>query len=105
MNMAIVNRDTFLESLHKLTGDNPAEDVMKLSEDIMDTYDDAVNQNVDNINWKNKYEENDKEWKKKYHDRFFSPQPLPEDKDPLVEEEEKQKPKAYKFEDLFKKGE
>ena len=41
----------------------------------------------------------DKEWRQKYHDRFFNP-PEKEEVDPL--DAGSPTPKAYRFEDLFK---
>ena len=49
----------------------------------------------DGEDWKTKYEENDKEWRRKYTERFFSKGEDPED----PEDPEEEEPKT--FEDLF----
>lgn len=53
------------------------------------------NEGVDEENWKQKYEENDAEWRKKYTERFKEgkptnpPAPAPEIKDEPIDEEER----------------
>lgn len=77
--------------------DDTSDETLALIEDVSDTLNDYDNKNTDKTDWKAKYEENDKEWRKKYRDRFFSSDG--EDDDPKGGEEEK--PPITKFEDLF----
>lgn len=70
--MAVRTREEILESLRGRFGDEPTDDDIAMLEDITDTFTDFEEKTSDATNWKNKYEENDKAWKKKYSDRFFS---------------------------------
>ena len=49
---------------------------------------------------KQKYEENDKEWRQKYRDRFFSGQPAKEEEE--FEGEDEDPRTKYTYEKLFK---
>ena len=70
--MAVKTRDEILESLRGRFGEEPTDDDIAMLEDITDTFTDFEEKTSDATNWKKKYEENDKAWKKKYSDRFFS---------------------------------
>lgn len=70
--MAVKTREEILESLRGRFGEEPTDDDIAMLEDITDTFTDFEEKTKDATNWKNKYEENDKAWKKKYSDRFFS---------------------------------
>lgn len=70
--MAVKTREEILESLRGRFGEEPTDDDITMLEDITDTFTDFEKKTSDATNWKNKYEENDKAWKKKYSERFFS---------------------------------
>lgn len=70
--MAVKTMQEILESLRGRFGDEPTDDDIAMLEDITDTFTDFEEKTSDVTNWKNKYEENDKAWRKKYSDRFFS---------------------------------
>lgn len=70
--MAVKTMEEILESLRGRFGEEPTDDDIAMLEDITDTFTDFEEKTNDATNWKNKYEENDKAWKKKYSDRFFS---------------------------------
>lgn len=70
--MAVKTMEEILESLRSRFGDEPTDDDIAMLEDITDTFTDFEEKTSDATNWKNKYEENDKAWKKKYSGRFFS---------------------------------
>lgn len=70
--MAVKTREEILESLRGRFGEEPTDDDIAMLEDITDTFTDFEEKTSDATNWKNKYEENDKAWKKKYSERFFS---------------------------------
>lgn len=97
--MAVVNKDTIMERLRENFNDNDSDDVLGLLEDVTDTLNDYQSRLEENGDWKERYEQNDREWRQKYKDRFFNndpdPDPEPEpDKDP-----EQAKPTT--FEELF----
>lgn len=68
-------------------------EAIEFIEDISDTFESFSNTE----DWKTKYEENDKKWREKYRDRFFTSKEEVEE-DEIEEPEEKEK---KKFEDLF----
>ena len=99
--MAVRTREEILESLRGRFGEEPTDDDIAMLEDITDTFTDFEEKTSDATNWKNKYEENDKAWKKKYSDRFFSKDGgkyKPGDSDKPDEPEDKP---MKTFEDLF----
>lgn len=85
--MAVVNKDTIMERLRENFNDNDSDDVLGLLEDVTDTLNDYQSRLEENGDWKERYEQNDREWRQKYKDRFFNndpeldPEPEP-DKDP-----------------------
>lgn len=97
--MAIRSKDEILEYLKGRIGDNPDDDSISFLEDVTDTITNYENTVADKEDWKSKYEENDKEWRKKYTDRFFSSEPdnVP-DPDPDNPPDEHT---PMSFEDLF----
>lgn len=92
--MAVKTREEILESLRGRFGEEPTDEDIAMLEDITDTFKDFEEKTSDATNWKNKYEENDKAWKKKYSDRFFS-----NDNDVYPDEPEDKPMKT--FDDLF----
>lgn len=97
--MAVKTREEILESLRGRFGDEPTDDDIAMLEDITDTFTDFETKTSDATNWKNKYEENDKAWKKKYSDRFFS-KDVGKNDNPGDPDEPEDKPMKT-FEDLF----
>ena len=63
--------------------------------DVTDTLDSMEKNSGED--WKTKYEENDKMWRQKYHDRFFNSDNSGNDPDP-----EEPPEKQLTFESLFK---
>lgn len=97
--MAVKTREEILESLRGRFGDNPTDDDIAMLEDITDTFKDFEEKTSDATNWKNKYEENDKAWKKKYSDRFFSKDDGDDDNSDDSDDPEDKPMKT--FDDLF----
>ena len=96
--MAIKTREEILKSLRDRFGEEPTDEDIAMLEDITDTFTDFEEKTSDATNWKNKYEENDKAWKKKYSDRFFSKDDVKDDPD--KPEDITDKPMKT-FDDLF----
>lgn len=89
--MAVKTKDELLSSINSLEG---IEDdrLIGLLEDVEDT----ITSLSDGENWKEKYEQNDAQWKQKYRERFFSSgNDEPEDLKP-------EEPKVLTFESLFR---
>lgn len=97
--MAIRSKDEILEYLKGRIGDEPDDESISFLEDVTDTIANYESKVADTEDWKSKYEENDKEWRKKYTDRFFSSEPAnvpdPDPADPPEGHE------PMSFEDLF----
>ena len=96
----VKSRDEILEIIRARVGDDNSDETLSFIEDIADTMNDYESRLADSPDWKTRYEENDKEWRKKYKDRFFNA-PV---KDEEVIEEEITDETPKKFEDLFKEG-
>lgn len=97
--MSVKNKDEILEAIKTRIGDNTDDETISLLEDVSDTLADLETRASDE-HWKTKYEENDKLWRERYTNRFFSKEPEPDPKlDPEPEPEVKKT-----FSDLFKEG-
>lgn len=72
--MSVVSKESLLERIRDMTGVENAEsdESISLLEDLSDTFEDLSSQVLQAGDYKRKYEENDAEWRKRYHDRFFS---------------------------------
>lgn len=72
--MSVVSKESLLERIRDMTGVENAEsdESISLLEDLSDTFEDLFSQVLQAGDYKRKYEENDAEWRKRYHDRFFS---------------------------------
>lgn len=91
--MAKRSKEELLKSLSELLGDGATSDAaIALTEDIADTVD------AGGVDWEARYNQLDAEWRKKYHDRFFSASE-PEEEDPYTPDPE---PEKVTFESLFK---
>lgn len=98
--MGVKNKDEILEAIKTRVGDNTDDEAISLLEDVSDTLTDLETRASSGEDWKTKYEENDKLWRERYTNRFFSKEPEPDPKlDPEPEPEVKKT-----FSDLFKEG-
>ena len=72
--MSVVSKESLLERIREITGVENAEsdESISLLEDLSDTFEDLYSQVLQAGDYKKTYEENDAEWRKRYHDRFFS---------------------------------
>lgn len=99
--MAIKSKDELLKFLKEKTKDDTSDETLGFIEDVTDTFNDYDSKVKDQTNWKQKYEDNDREWREKYKERFFSSDDT-NDKDndlDLDDTEDEKKPKTFK--DLF----
>lgn len=106
----VLKKEEIMEQVKGIIGENTDDASLKFLEDLSDTMDDLNTKATgDGVDWKTKYEENDKEWRNKYQSRFFTGAPDGEGDDgkndltdptPLDDDEgEDDEPKH--FEDLF----
>lgn len=71
--MAIKTNEEIMNSVRTLIGEeNTSDEAIAFIEDVQDTLNDYSSQLSETTDWKKKFEENDKEWRKKYTDRFFN---------------------------------
>lgn len=91
--MAVKTVDEIMKKVRERIGEDDSDEAIEFIEDISDTLESFSNTE----DWKTKYEENDKKWREKYRDRFFTSKEEVEE-DEIEEPEEKEK---KKFEDLF----
>lgn len=95
--MAVKPIGEILAAVSSIIGESTSDEALTLLEDITDTFNDK-----DNTDWKKKYEDNDKEWRNRYKERFLSGDAS---LDPKQEDEEDPEPeKPLTFENLFKEG-
>ena len=92
----IRSKDEILGLIKDRLGEDTSDEAISFVEDITDTINNYEESNSQN--WKQKYEDNDKQWRQKYRDAFFSPKPEQVDD----YEEDPDKPKVLRYEDLFK---
>ena len=101
----IVSKEEILDSINKIAGEDSSDEVIKLLEDVSDTFDDYASKTGED--WKTKYEENDKAWREKYRARFMNEVVKDEVIDgdnPDNYDEDVDSPEEKKtFEDLFDK--
>lgn len=90
--MAVKTVDEIMKKVRERIGEDDSDEAIEFIEDISDTFESFSNAE----DWKTKFEENDKKWREKYRDRFFTSKE--EVEDDIEEPEEKEK---KKFEDLF----
>lgn len=98
--MAVKNKDEILEAVKTRVGDSTDDETISFLEDVSDTLTDLETRASGGEDWKTKYEENDKLWRERYTNRFFSKEPEP---DPKPEPEPEPEVKKT-FSDLFKEG-
>lgn len=91
--MAVKTVDEIMKKVRERIGEDNSDEAIEFIEDISDTFESLSNAE----DWKTKYEENDKKWREKYRDRFFTSKEEVEE-DVIEEPEEKEK---KNFEDLF----
>lgn len=97
--MAILTQKEILEKLRARMGDDTSDETLALIEDVSDTLKDFETKTNDTTNWKKKFEDNDKAWRTKYRDRFFSAK---EDDGGGEDDEDEEPQKTYTFDNLFK---
>lgn len=96
----IKSKDELISMISARIGEDNSDEALSLLEDVTDTLTDYETKTADSTNWQQKYEENDKEWRNKYKERFMSGSDSVDDE--IIEPEPE--PKRYSFEDLFKEG-
>lgn len=94
--MSIRSNEEIMTALKDIIGESTDDNTLSFIEDVSDTLNHYSETNKDQTDWKQKYEDNDKEWREKYRNRFFT---KPDEPEP---EPEPEPAKPMKYEDLFK---
>lgn len=99
----IRSTEEIIESVRDRIDDLTTDENIAFLEDIQDTLTDLETRAAgDGVDWKARYEENDREWRQRYTDRFFNK----EETDPLPDPEPEPVKEAPKtFEELFEEVE
>lgn len=63
----IVSKDELLKAAQTMIGDRTDDDALL----FLDNFNDTLDAYADQMNWREKYEENDRMWRERYRDRFF----------------------------------
>lgn len=102
--MAVLSKEELMAQVKEMVGDRQDDGAIKFLEDVTDTVNSF--QKPDGEDWKAKYEKNDAEWRQKYKERFFSPEPIPDAQgrtvDPSIEGGDPGEGSPETYEDLFK---
>ena len=68
--MAVRTREEILEAIRSRIGEDTSDESISLLEDITDTMEDYETRVADKTDWKNKCDELDATWRRKYIERF-----------------------------------
>lgn len=93
--MAVKTTQELIDALKSSFGESPDDTQLALLEDVSDTFTDLNERSGED--WKTKYEENDKAWRKRYTDRFSGNADTEQDQD-----DDEPEPKLLTYESLFK---
>ena len=99
--MAVKTKEELLESIKLKIGEDTSDETLAVLEDISDTIDDLESTAKDTKDWKAEAERIDAEWRKKYHDRFFSGEKIEDAEDPAPDSDVNES-LSMSFENLFK---
>lgn len=94
--MAVRKIQEIIDALKESFGESPDDTQLAMLEDVSDTFTDLNEKSGED--WKTRYEENDKAWRKRYTDRFSGKD------DPELNpiELDHDSPKPLTYESLFK---
>ena len=104
--MSVKSKEEIISALNERFGTDDSDEVLAIIEDVTDTLTDAeIKAKGDGTDWKKKYEENDKEWRQRYKERFVTGGTGVEPTEPKDDDPD-EPPKFKTFDDLFEtKGE
>lgn len=100
--MAIRNLNELTETFNSMFSEDDLNGDTQLGflEDLTDT----INAGAENMQWKQKYEDNDKDWREKYRRRFMTGEGDPPTDPPILvdpEDEATKRATTVKIKDLF----
>lgn len=101
--MAILSRDELLQQVNSLIGDEPGDGQLEVLENLTDT----LNKYQSNVDWEQKYRENDAQWREKYRSRFLDGEQVEAAmgcSESILASATPEKPEPLTFDRLFKNG-
>ena len=98
--MAVKTPDELMTSLRAHLGEDTSDAALALIEDVQDTVA-SLSGSDDGINWEQRYQENDAEWRRRYRDRFFGKSDNDDDDDLNDNDKNNVKKKPRTFAELF----
>lgn len=90
-------KEEVVSKIRAYIGEEPDDAGLEILEDVSDTFTDYETRMADTTDWKAKYEENDKKWRRTYAERFDSSYEDSYEPDKDIEEVNK----MTKYEELF----
>lgn len=96
--MAVKTSEEIMNYIKEKTKDDTSDETLQFVEDISDTLNDYETRTKNQVDWEQKYKDNDTKWRQKYRDRFFAGGD-DEEKPEEPKKNEDKKPKS--FNDLF----
>lgn len=100
--MAVLTREQFNTAIRGIVGERTDDEALTFVENMNDTFNDAESRASDTTNWKKKYEDNDRDWRNRYRERFFNGGKGDEGNKDNEEDEDKDEGKVKTYNDLFK---
>lgn len=98
--MSVLDRDTFLARVRDRIGEATDDDSISFLEDMTDTYESLTANGQED--WKAKYEENDKQWRERYRNRFMDKvEDIKDDVEKDQKDEMEERANNLRIEDLF----
>lgn len=74
--MPVLNREEYLQAINERVGNDTSDEALAFIENMTDTYahlEEAGSRvSEDGVDWEQKYYDNDRAWREKYQNRFFS---------------------------------
>ena len=100
-----LSKEDFMSAVKNMVGENTDDNSLKFVEDMSDTYNEFEQTTAGTDDWKQKFEENDKTWREKYRDRFYSSGEEDKKKEEEHEEESEDEADDITIDDLFQESE
>lgn len=91
--MPNLSRDDFIQTVRGFVGETPDDNGMLILQNMIETFDSLSGDT--HVDWKEKYEQNDNEWRKRYADAFN--QPIPQEHEETPDEHAS----SVRIKDLF----
>lgn len=98
--MSVLDRDTFLARVRDRIGEATDDDSISFLEDMTDTYESLTANGQED--WKSIYEENDRQWRERYRNRFMDKvEDIKDDVEKDQKDEMEERANNLRIEDLF----